>query len=171
MAVGRPGFWFQLGPWVLVHLWASHAPFLSLSFPTCKVKVLGPFTLQSLTQTHLSRKIDRHSPFRTLVSPHWDFNQKQWKALETHPGLDRGVGLQGEHEAGKRNTVQFYFNICNYSQAKNKAQSKVFSNVGINEHFLSNIIPAPKCIYVRLRDLTSSAPRRAGFHGLEAVQK
>ena len=71
----------------------------------------------------------------------------------------------------RENTVQFYFNICNYSQAKNKAQSKVFSNVGINEHFLSNIIRAPECIYVRLRDLTSSAPRRAGFHGLEAVQK
>lgn len=65
LAVGRPGFWVQLGPWGLVHLWASHAPFLSLSFPICKVKVLG---LQSLTQTHLSRKTGRHSPFQTLVS-------------------------------------------------------------------------------------------------------
>ena len=63
LAVGRPGFRFQLGPWILVHLWASHAPFLSLSFPICKVKMLG---LQSLTQTHLSRKTDRHSPYTGL---------------------------------------------------------------------------------------------------------
>lgn len=59
------------------------------------------------------------------------------------------VGLLGDCEAGEKNAVQFYSNICNYSQAENKAQHKVFSNVGINEHVLSNIIQAPKCIYVR----------------------
>lgn len=68
------------------------------------------------------------------------------------------MGLLGEDEGGKKNTVQFYSNICNYSQAKNKAQSKVFSNVGINEHFLSNIIQAPKCIYARLPEISGAVP-------------
>lgn len=94
------------------------------------------------------------------------------QGLGAHPGSDWGVGLLGEDEAGEKNTVEFYSTICNYSQAKNKAQRKVFSNVGINEHFLSNIIQAPKCIWCQAPwDLVSSAPRQAGFHGLEAVQK
>lgn len=82
------------------------------------------------------------------------------------------AGLLREHEAGEKNTVQFYSNICNYSQAKNKAQSKVFSNVGINEHVLPNIMQAPNCIYVRLPEISRAAPCTglAGFHGLEAAQ-
>lgn len=152
--MSRPGFWFQLGPRVPVHLWASHTPFLSLSFPICKVKVLS---FRSLAQIHSSRQTNTLLPTHRSP-PHWDFNQKQCKALEAHPGLDQGVGLLGEHEGGKKNTMQFYFNICNYPQAKNKAQSKVFSNVGINEHFLSNIMWAPECIYVRFLEISEMVP-------------
>lgn len=64
--------------------------------------------------------------------------------------------------------MQLYSNICNYSQAKNGAQSKVISNVGINEHVLSNIIQA--FLSGSLRSV-SDTPHWAGFHCLEAAQK